>query len=360
MKARVIAFYLPQFYPTANNNKWYGDGFTEWTNVCRARKLFPGHKQPNIPADLGFYDLRLSETRVAQAKMASDYGIFGFCYYHYRFSSTHKELDLPFREVLKSGNPDFPFMLCWANESWYKKMWDYKGNFSKDILVEQKYEGVEDYKKHFFEILPAFLDNRYIKIDDKPAFMIYKPLDFSDVESFISCWQELAKQNGLKGIFFIGQTIRINEEKNIILSKGFSAIQTHRLRDLWNYRTYLQRLISKIFRIIFRLPLITSYSKASKRFVGIEEEEEDVFPTIIPNWDHTPRSGKGGTMLINSNPQLFFEHVISVFNIIKRKTTEHQIAFLMAWNEWGEGNYIEPDLRWGKKYLESFKKALLL
>jgi hypothetical protein len=356
---RVIAFYLPQFHPTPNNDRWYGKGFTEWTNVCKAKKLFPGHRQPNIPADLGFYDLRLTESRNAQAEMASKYGIEGFCYYHYRFNQDHHELDMPFNEVLKSGSPDFPFMLCWANESWYQKMWKHGGKMEKQIIVKQEYGGIDDYQKHFYELLPAFKDKRYIQIEEKPAFLIYKPLEFADVDVFISRWQELAIQNGLKGIFFIGQTIRIKEEKEKILSKGFSAVQVHRLREEWMYRSAIKKILSKTIRIIFRLPQITSYSKVSKKFIGTEDLAEDVFPTIIPNWDHTPRSGRGGSLLVNSTPEKFHSHVIRALNVVKHKRHDRKIVFLMAWNEWGEGNYMEPDLRWGTKYLETLNEALV-
>ena len=168
-QARVIAFYLPQFHPTSTNDKWWGKGFTEWTNVCKARPLFRGHYQPHIPADLGFYDLRLEETRIAQAKMAREYGIEGFCYYHYWFGNGKRELERPFQDVFESGKPDFPFMLFWANQSWHTKHWSRDKVATKEPIIEQRYEGEEDYTMHFYSLLPVFKDPRYIKVDNKPV-----------------------------------------------------------------------------------------------------------------------------------------------------------------------------------------------
>ncbi len=193
---RAIAFYLPQYHPIPENDQWWGKGFTEWTNVGKAKPLFRGHDQPKVPADLGYYDLRLPEARIAQAEMAKKYGIDGFCYYHYWFGEGKQLLERPFNEVLNSGSPDFPFMLCWANESWHSKFWSYEGVYSKKMLIEQKYGDEQEYERHFHALLGAFKDPRYIKIEGKPAFMIYKPLEFPDIENFIRKWQSLAIENG--------------------------------------------------------------------------------------------------------------------------------------------------------------------
>lgn len=202
--ARVIAFYLPQFHPVPENDEWWGKGFTEWTNVGKARSLFPGHYQPKVPADLGYYDLRVSETRKAQADMAREYGIEGFCYWHYWFGNGKRLLERPFNEVLASGEPDFPFCLAWANESWRGY---YHGIKAKETLIDQLYPGEEDYIAHFNAVLPAFKDKRYITVDGKPLFMIYHPFDNQmEINTFIKLWRELAVQNGLEGIFFVGQT----------------------------------------------------------------------------------------------------------------------------------------------------------
>ena len=167
-KPRLIAFYLPQFHPIPENDEWWGRGFTEWTNVAKAVPLFRGHYQPHFPADLGFYDLRVPEVREAQAAMAKAYGIEGFCYYHYWFGHGRRLLERPFNEVLSSGKPDFPFCLCWANDTW-TGIWHGAPN---KVLIEQRYPGVEDYKAHFYALLDAFRDPRYMTVDGKKIFII--------------------------------------------------------------------------------------------------------------------------------------------------------------------------------------------
>jgi lipopolysaccharide biosynthesis protein len=174
-KIRSIAFYLPQFHPIKENNEWWGKGFTEWTNVGKARPLFKGHYQPRIPADLGYYDLRLDEVRVEQALMAKEFGIEGFCYWHYWFGNGRTLLERPFKEVLESGSPDFPFCLAWANETWKGFAHGLK---NRNVLIEQKYLGERDDTDHFYKVLPAFKDKRYIKVNSKPVFLIYKPNQF--------------------------------------------------------------------------------------------------------------------------------------------------------------------------------------
>lgn len=216
-KARVIAFYLPQFHPIPENDRWWMKGFTEWTNVGKARPLFPGHYQPKVPADLGYYDLRVPETRKAQADMAKEYGIEGFCYWHYWFGNGKRLLERPFNEVLSSDEPDFPFCLAWANESWRGF---YHGIKSKDTLINQLYPGEQDYIAHFHEVLPAFKDHRYITVDEKPLFMVYHPLDHPEMKEFIELWRTLAVQNGLKGVYFIGQTYHLKEEKRETYENG--------------------------------------------------------------------------------------------------------------------------------------------
>ncbi|MBR1455274.1 MAG: glycoside hydrolase family 99-like domain-containing protein, partial [Lachnospiraceae bacterium] len=194
-KARVIAFYLPQFHPTPENDKFWGKGFTEWTNVAKAKPLFKGHHQPHIPADLGFYDLRMPEVRDAQAKLARDAGIEGFCYWHYWFGNGKQFLQKIFDEVVESGKPDFPFCVGWANHSWNNKNWVNTPTFSKDYYIaEQTYPGAEDNEKHFYSLLKAFKDPRYIKVDGKLLFYIFAPLKFPNVSAFISQWNELAKK----------------------------------------------------------------------------------------------------------------------------------------------------------------------
>ena len=206
-KARIIALYLPQFHPIPENDRWWGPGFTEWTNVAKSKPLFRGHVQPRIPADLGFYDLRLAETREQQAILAREAGIEGFCYYHYWFGGGRQLLERPFNEVVASGKPDFPFCICWANHTWSNKTWNRKSAMQQDtVLMEQTYPGTEDDIAHFKSLLPAFRDSRYMTVDGKLIFVIYDPLKFINIERFIETWRKLAEKNGLPGFHFVGMT----------------------------------------------------------------------------------------------------------------------------------------------------------
>ena len=354
----VIAFYLPQYHPTPHNDEWWGKGFTEWTNVAKARPLFKGHYQPKLPADLGFYDLRLPETRRDQAEMARQYGVDAFCYYHYWFGNGHEELERPFNEVLASGQPDFPFMLCWANESWHAKFWNHDGtNVSRRVLAEQTYpEG--DAEKHFMHLLPAFRDPRYLRIDGKPAFMIYKPFNLPDIKGFIAQWQRLAKENGLPGIYFICQLqLDITDEKiDALLADGFDAVNTSRIFDVWvSRRTFMQKLKAAWRRFVLRMPGAKKCSELYPLFLTDKEKEENIIPTMLPNWDHTPRSGVTGTVIIDSDPEKFHSHALDTLRCVSHK--KNPIVFLKSWNEWGEGNYVEPDLRYGRGFLEALLKA---
>ena len=351
---RVIALYLPQFHPIPENDKWWGKGFTEWMNVGKARSLFRGHYQPRVPADLGYYDLRLSEAREAQAEMAKSYGIEGFCYWHYWFGNGKRLLERPFQEVLSSGKPDFPFCLAWANESW-------KGFFhgvnGREVLIEQEYPSEQDRIDHFYSVLPAFKDARYMQVDSKPLFMIYNPFSLPDARGFISLWQKLAKENGLAGIHFVGHTYSA-EQVNEVMALGFDAVEVVRLFDCLNHRTLSARLITRIRSEYFYHPRIVPYREALKSFIGEEEKDEHVYPTIIPNWDHTPRTGRKGLVFHHSTPGLFKEHLFNVKSVLKDKV--NKIVFIKSWNEWAEGNYMEPDLKYGYRYLEKLQDVLEL
>lgn len=352
---RLLAYYLPQYHPTPENDEWWGKGFTEWTNVCKAKPLYCGHEQPKIPADLGFYDLRLPESRIAQADLARKYGIEGFCYWHYWFGNGRRLLERPFNEVLSSGKPDFPFCLAWANHSWYKKTWD--NDHRKDkLLIKQEYLGIEDYKQHFYSLLPAFRDHRYVTVEGKPLFCIFAPLDSEEVSIFISVWRDLAAKNGFPGIYFVGCG-RI-EQKEAILSKGFDALNDASMLNIHARKTSFKRALLQIKIKLFNLPRIYHYADAMKYFCNPEDADLNVFPTIIPNWDHTPRSGAKGIVFSHSTPELFGKHVQQVLSYVKEKPQENRIVFIKSWNEWGEGNYMEPDLKYGLKYLQKLKEVI--
>lgn len=355
---KIIAFYLPQYHPTEDNNKWWGKGFTEWTNVCRAKPLFHGHIQPKIPSELGYYDLRLPQVREQQAQLAQEAGIYGFCYYHYWFGNGKMELELPFNEVLHSGKPKFPFMLCWANESWHKKFWskDGKGS-SKETLIEQTYPGDKDIEEHFYHVLPAFKDSRYIRLNNKPVFMIYSPADYKNRKCFIEQWQRLAKENGLEGITFMCQ-LRWYISKDLcksLLDEGFEYINSVRLWDvLGPRRGIFERLSIRLKRHVFNHPYYVDLRKNYRKLFLPLDRETYMLPTLIPNWDHTPRSGAAGSVLTHATPKLFEKQA----DYILSESKDKPFVFLKSWNEWGEGNYMEPDIINERGYIEALKRAI--
>jgi hypothetical protein len=290
--------------------------------------------------------------------MAREYGVEGFIYWHYWFGNGKRLIERPFNEVLASGEPDFPFCLAWANETWKGFA---HGMTNRNILIEQLYPGVEDYTAHFYEVLPAFKDKRYITVKGNPLFMIYKPLGEPEVEVFMKTWQKLAAENGLENIYFVGHCIDSKFAVKDILANGFDAVNTTRLFNYTsNHRSLVQKIYNRLNRIFRNVPLAYPYKTVSKYFVNSEEDSIDnVFPSIIPGWDHSARSGREGLVLTNATPDYFEEHVKQVLDVVDTKKNEHKIIFLKSWNEWAEGNYMEPDLKWGKKFLEVFKKHIV-
>ena len=364
-KARVIAFYLPQYHPIPENDKYWGKGFTEWTNVAKAKPLFKGHYQPKLPADLGFYDLRLAEVREAQAELASSAGIDGFMYWHYWLGNNRMLLDKPLQMVLKSGTPDYPFCLGWANHSWTTKTWEKGKSFAKDeMIMEQLYPGENDFISHFNYVLPAFKDNRYIKVEGKPIFVVWDTT-VPVLKSFIEIWRKLAKENGLSGIHFVGLNIRRTSTKNDVLSLGFDAINNG-LRNQWSAECaatgskYLKMLRSFFsYRAEGVVLQKYEYKDIIKNLCNDEDYEENVYPTILPGYDRTARSGRKAEIYHNNTPDLFGKHVDDVLEHVKNKSQEHKIVFLKSWNEWAEGNYIEPDQKYGHQFLDELKKRLI-
>lgn len=361
-KARVIAMYLPQYHPIPLNDEWWGPGFTEWTNVATAKPLFRGHYQPRIPADLGFYDLRLPETREAQAKLAKEAGIEGFMYWHYWFGKGKRILERPFNEVLESGKPDFPFCLGWANHSWSKKTWTAKNEGdTKTKLLEQTYIP-EEFVNHFYDVLPAFKDKRYIKVDGKPFFLIYNILDMPDAKAFMDCWQKLAIENGLPGIHFVGNIMghAAEERKDEVFNSGVSATVLSNLfygeiNSVGKICTYWQKFKTRILKLG---PERYKYKNFIKAVHNDFEKRNDVYPVIYPQLDRTPRAGKDAVILTGSTPELFKQYVQDTLDIVKDKPFENRFIVINAWNEWGEGNYIEPDRKFGRAYLDALSSVL--
>ena len=355
-KVRILAYYLPQYHPIPENDEWWGKGFTEWTNVGKAKPLYPGHQQPHIPADLGYYDLRVPETREAQAQLAKEYGIEGFVYWHYWFGNGKRLLERPFNEVLSSGKPDFPFALAWANETW-KGFW-FGADGSRNTLIEQTYPGERDYIEHFKTVLPAFKDKRYITCDNKPIFLVYKPKQHPDIKRFLALWRELANENGLEGIYFIAIGHKLYSKENAqryydeMINLGFDSVNI--------INSYSAPITSFKDKLVHRL--LYDFRKLDMRRYRYEQFEcpldslENVIPSILPNWDHTPRTGNSGVILYGSTPELFRKYLHKKIEIIKDKPYDKRFLIIKSWNEWAEGNYLEPDLQFGRKYLEAIRE----
>lgn len=355
---KAIAFYLPQYHPIPENDRWWGKGFTEWTNVTKAKPLFPNHYQPHLPADLGFYDLRLPEVRQAQAKMAREYDIHGFCYYHYWFNGK-RLLERPFNEVLSSKELDFPFCLCWANENW-TRAWDGK---EKHYLLQQNYSEADD-RQHIQWLIQAFEDSRYIKIDGKPLFIVYRANKIPDPLKTTNIWREEARKRGI-GELFLCRVESFGDEHNDPKSIGFDAsiefqpdwtnmglpLQKGRLWDFsrklgLSANAYSEQKIYEYATIVERM--LTKPSPLYKRF-----------SCVTPSWDNTARRQKNATILKNSSPEIY-EHWLR--EAIKKTTTDkdgNKIVFINAWNEWAEGNHLEPCQKWGHSYLKATQKVLL-
>jgi lipopolysaccharide biosynthesis protein len=342
--ARVIALYLPQFHPIRENDEWWGRGFTEWTNVARARPRFPGHEQPNLPGALGFYDLRLPETRAAQAELAAAHGIEAFCYWHYWFAG-RRLLELPFEQVLGSGEPDFPFCLGWANQNW-STVWT-GGN---EVLMAQTYPGPEDHARHFEAVLPAFRDPRYVRVDGRPLFFVYRPSDLPHADAFADQWRTLAERAGLPGLYLVGET----KGGWTAAASGFDAELQVPL-----YEAARRRINGPVGARIERwrprprrVPYDTIPASAPA------ELPHPRLPVVLPNWDNTPRFGTRGFVLTGSTPEAFGRNLRAAVDAVRDLPAEQRIVFLKSWNEWAEGNYVEPDRRLGTAYLQQVAVAV--
>ncbi len=357
--ARLIAFYLPQYHPIPENDRWWGKGFTEWTNVAKARPLFAGHYQPHLPADLGFYDLRLPETRLAQAEMARRYGIEGFCYWHYWFSGK-RLLERPFNEVLESGEPDFPFCLCWANETW-SRTWDGQ---PKSELIKQRYSETDD-RQHMRWLAQAFRDKRYIRVNGKPLFLVYSATDLPDPRRTTSVWREEAMKAGIGELYLCRVESRL-EEHNDPTAIGFDA--GVEFQPDWTHLPYDLRRGQGLYRAARRLGLadafyeenfVCEYSAVVESMLRKPAPPYKRFPCVTPMWDNTARRRTGAVVCTNSTPDLYEKWLRAVIERSAPTSREENLIFINAWNEWAEGNHLEPCQKWGRAYLEATRRAIL-
>jgi len=361
---RAIAFHLPQFHPIPENDEWWGKGFTEWINVVRATPRLPDHYQPHLPADLGFYDLRLAEARAAQAELAARYGIYGFCYYHYWFHG-RQVLERPVNEIWKNGEPDFPFCLCWANEPWSRR-WD---GSNEEVLLEQRYSPSDDLA-HIRALIPFFLDRRYIRVMDCPFFAVYRASELPDPHRTADIWRREAERAGLKGLFLVrveshnesGDPRDIGFDSSLEFEPRWSELGRFQIfRRKWWHRHKLGT-----GEPVFRDNVVYEYKDLVRRALTETLPAYPRIPCVCPGWDNSPRRKTGAVIFLNSSPELYERWLRDIVNRQAARTgfggnsgvSPESLVFINAWNEWAEGNHLEPCQKWGRAYLEATRRAL--
>ncbi len=349
----VVALYLPQFHPIAENDEWWGKGFTEWTNVAKAQPLYRGHHQPNLPTDLGFYDLRVPEAREAQAQMAKRYGVDAFCYYHYWLGGGRRLLQRPFQEVLQSGKPDFPFMLCWANETWSGVWHGAQGR----TLIEQTFPGPADEEQHFALLLQAFCDPRYLKVEGKPVFMIYRPANIPDFPRMLAHFRQMAAEAGLPGLFLIAEHSDPFWDSKAAGFDAFVHVAALERRRKWVPWRRASKKIAYWLLDRLGLPTIRSYAANEAYFVP-QQAGPGAIPCVLPGWDNTPRAGRSGLVFQGATPARFESQVRRAVERVKGDASTGGLLFVKSWNEWAEGNHLEPCRRFGHGYLKALSRAL--
>lgn len=364
---KPIAIYLPQFHPIPENDKWWGKGFTEWTNVTKAKPRFEGHYQPHLPADLGFYDLRLEEARLAQEQLAKKYGIHGFCYYHYWFNGK-KILQEPLDRKLKNPKEDMPFMMCWANENW-TRAWD---GLDKEVLLKQEYN-FDDDEAHIQYLISFFKDDRYIKVEGKPVFIIYRPNFFPDVQKTIKIWRKAVQEAGFPDLY-LGYSQSV-ENQFYPKSMGFDFAFEFQP----NFGAQSERIlygVTKIKRLQHKFKVLLGYRIKKKLGIKLDKFDSyqdydsfgniqkklgfknDVYPGITPMWDNSARRKENPFILHDSTPEKYKNWLSHIKENYPWDTVPENFLFINAWNEWAEGNHLEPCQKWGTAYLQATKEAL--
>lgn len=369
---KPIAFYLPQFHEIKENNEWWGKGFTEWVNVTTARALFQGHQQPKVPLDDNYYNLLDKKTMKWQADLARQYCIYGFCMYHYWFKSGKQLLEKPAENLLRWKDIDIHFCFSWANESWVRTWskaggndWnecldqkiERQGQSATGVLMEQDYGNVSDWRKHFDYLLPFFQDSRYIKVDNRPMFLLYRPLSIECLEEMLGCWEKWAVENGFDGMYILSTNADV--EKNKYIQGIVKYEPTCVWQEVFGLQTYLQANIGKIRKKVFG-PCLKKYDY-DKVWKGILKKycfSKSTFPGAFVNFDDTPRRGKNGAIFVNATPEKFYRYFSELVAQCKDYYKQDYV-FITAWNEWAEGAYLEPDTLNGYAWLEAVRKAVL-
>ncbi|MBU0941601.1 MAG: glycoside hydrolase family 99-like domain-containing protein [Bacteroidetes bacterium] len=366
-KIKFLTYYLPQYHPIPENDLWWGKGFTEWTNVAKAKPLFKGHYQPILPGELGFYDLRVPDTQEKQANLAKEYGIDGFVYYQYWFGHGKMLLEKPAESMLANKNIELPFCFCWANETW-KGIWH--GLDNPAVLIEQLYEGEQGYRAYFDYLMPFFLDKRYIKVDNMPMFHIYKIEDIPDLDLFLKLFNHLAINAGFAGVYFVSSNASRHGAlvDNCLIygqveSKAFYEMRYGKKYIfkqnslLWKLEKKLKDKYTSSYKIgVRKKPLIFDYKKGVLN-LNIYFANEKHISCVFPNWDNSARNGKKSLIFSNSHPDAWKEHLQKSVKQLTENTNNPQIIMIKSWNEWAEGNYLEPDAKFGLDWLRAVKEV---
>ena len=346
--------YLPQYHQIPENDKWWGEGFTEWTNVRKAQPRFDGHYQPHIPRELGYYDLRNPKVHVQQAELAKAYGIGGFCYYHYWFNGK-RLLEHPFNEILASGKPDFPFCLCWANENWTRR-WDGE---EREVLMAQDHSH-EDDLEHINSLIPAFRDKRYIRVNGRPLFLVYKTNLLPDPKKTAEIWREAARKAGIGELYLVRIENHFKGYDPPPHEIGFDAAT-----EFAPYWGCCGEKVSDRVEMYDEYrncnPLVYDYDRIMLGMLGRSKPEYKMFRGVFPSWDNSARRKNDPVMFVNSSPEKYAFWLSQVARYtLQNFQGDERLIFINAWNEWGEGCHLEPDQKHGLRYLEATRQAITL
>lgn len=365
---KIIPLYLPQFHRIPENDSWWGEGFTEWTNVKKAKQLFDGHYQPRIPLNDNYYDLTDVNTIKWQCKIAKQHGVYGFCFYHYWFNGKLL-LEKPMKLFLDNPDINFNFCISWANHNWEDSWKASPGN--EKILISHDFDDENDWIDHFNYLLPFFKDSRYIKEDNKPLMIIYIPNIITKLNKMLDLWTKMSIENGFNGIKFIFQSAMSYHSKGWDRSKfdygiefqpGFVNNKKSILTSL-NLIKYTHKIkkflgINKRLRISRKKVEIMDYDKTWNKILKLKPSAKNAIPSAFVDWDNTPRKNVAGSIYIGANPEKFKYYFKKLILKSKLEYKSDKI-FVFAWNEWAEGGYLEPDKKYGFAYLKAILEALL-
>ncbi len=356
---KLIAFYLPQYHRIPENDKWWGEGFTEWTNVKKAKPLFLGHNQPRVPLHHQYYNLLDDTVMEKQMRLAKKYGISGFCFYHYWFNG-RKLLEQPVEHLLLNRNAKLPFCMAWANEPW-TKTWHGPGG-EMEVLIRQQYGGQPEWEEHFNYLLRFFRDERYIKIDNKPMFLIYRSGSITRCKAMLQYWDQLAQRNGFAGLYPVDmQTYRETKANRNAFAATVDFEPSKWRRNETVQSTILIEWKEAFMKYFYKTSLLNrflcfrpNYDTVNREMLAAKHGKNE-FRGVFVDYDDTARRGKRATIFRGSTPKKFEKYLKQT--IQKSLEEGNDYIFINAWNEWGEGNYLEPDIKHGYAYLHAVKNS---